>query len=139
MNAMSGAWSRIVCRDRRRMLLPIFAWALLTACASSGAGYHDEALERPSTLTVENHSWAPVTVYIARDGVPWRLGDVEASSGRSFSLSSFGFTTDGRDVYLVARPLAGSSFRSEEFAFMQGRTTVWTIENASSLSTVVMR
>jgi hypothetical protein len=122
------------------VLLPIIACTLLAACASGGNGYHaEEARERPSGLVVENHMWAPVTVYILRSGQPSRLGNIDGLGQRSFSLDKLRFAVDGSDVYLVARPLAGQPFRSEPFTFFRGGTAIWTIENSSQLSHVVLR
>jgi hypothetical protein len=39
----------------------------------------------------------------------------------------------------VAHPLAGNSFRSEQFMFPSGGVAVWTIENQSGLSHVSVR
>jgi hypothetical protein len=141
MYAMSICRSTIACRARLRVLMPILAGALLTACASGGggAGYRAGTPELSSNLVVKNNSWDPVTVYVATSGQPLRVGSVDATSTRSFSLDSFRSAMEGRDAYLVARPLAGRPFRSEGFAFWPGHTTIWTIENRSALSQLVVR
>jgi hypothetical protein len=138
MYVMSRARSGIVSRCLR-VLLPILIGTMLGACASGGGGAHTEESDRPSALMVQNRSWMPVTVYVSKSGVMRRIGAVEATSGRVFVLDELPFTPDGRDQYLVARPLSGDAVRSEAFAFSPGRTTIWTIEKAGSMSRVVVR
>jgi hypothetical protein len=146
MHALSGTWSAIVCRERLRVLLPLFAGALLTACVSGGVGSRAEGSELSNdgselsdALVVQNRNWKPVTIFMSKNGELRRLGDVEASSGRIFSLAQLPFMADGRDHYLVARPLTGESVRSEAFAFPMGRTTIWTIEKTSAMSRLAVR
>jgi hypothetical protein len=138
MFAMSRARSGVVGRERLRVMLPIITFALFTACASGGATYSDEEPVR-SNLVVENNSWGPVTVYISSSGQPWRLGAVDGSSKRTFSLDKFRSAVDAGAVYLVARPLAGNPFRSETFTFSLGGSATWTIEAAPEMSHVVLR
>jgi hypothetical protein len=136
---MLGARAGIVCRERLRVLLPILVGVLLTACASGGVVPRGEESELAGSLMVQNRSWKPVTVYIAKGGQLWRLGTVDASRGRSFSPDQLSFAADGRDAYLVARPPAGDPFRSEAFTFSLGRATTWTIENAGAMSRLAVR
>jgi hypothetical protein len=117
----------------------MFAGALLAACASGGASSRTEESRLSGTLLVDNRGWKPVTVYISRRGELRRLGNVDAVSGRSFGLDQLAFAVDGRDEYLVARPLAGEPMRSEPFTFAPGRTTVWTIESVAAKSRLETR
>ncbi|HKO15602.1 MAG TPA: hypothetical protein VJU87_05145 [Gemmatimonadaceae bacterium] len=115
---------------------------LLGACASSGSvGQRAAAAAAGGAgdLVVENNSWDRVTVYLERGGQLWRVGDVGALDKTRFSMKQLGPLVDGRNTYLVAHPIAGSSFRSESFLFPMGSTAVWTIENQSGLSHVVVR
>jgi hypothetical protein len=149
MHAVSGTRSVIVCRERLRVLLPILVGVLLTACVSGGVGSRaegselsageDDGGEISAALVVQNRSWKPVTVFVSKNGELRRLGNVDASRQRTFSLNQLPFAVDGRDHYLVARPLAGESFRSEAFAFSLERTTVWTIENKTAMSRLAVR
>jgi hypothetical protein len=112
-----------------------------TACASSGGvGMRAAAVgSSPSSILVENNSWDRVTVYISRGDQLWRLGDVSALARTEFPIQRLGFLADGRSTFLVAHPLAGRSFRSEQFMFPSGGVAVWTIENQSGLSHVSVR
>ena len=115
--------------------------ASMSACASSGgvgarAQQYDAS---PTSVVIENNSWDRVTVYISRGDQLWRLGDVGALARTEFPIQRLGFIADGRSTYLVAHPLAGQQFRSEQFMFPSGGVAVWTIENQSGLSHVSVR
>jgi hypothetical protein len=115
--------------------------ATMSACASGG-GVGTRAVQygmSPSSVVIENNSWDRVTVYISRGDQLWRLGDVGALARTEFPVQRLGFLADGRSTFLVAHPLAGQSFRSEQFMFPTGGVAVWTIENQSGLSHVSVR
>ena len=112
----------------------------MTGCASSGVGLRAQQMDNPpSSIVIENNSWDRVTVYISRGDQLWRLGDVGALTRSEFPVQKLGFFADGRSTFLVARPLAGQQFRSEQFMFPTGGVAVWTIENQSGLSHVSVR
>ena len=114
--------------------------ATMTACASGGVGTRAAQYgSSPSAVVIENNSWDRVTVYISRGDQLWRLGDVGALARTEFPVQRLGFLSDGRSTFLVAHPLAGQSFRSEQFMFPTGGVAVWTIENQSGLSHVSVR
>ena len=114
--------------------------ASISACASSGIGTRAATFDQsPNSVVIENNSWDRVTVYISRGDQLWRLGDVGALGKTEFPVNRLGFIADGRSTYLVAHPLAGNSFRSEQFMFPSGGVAVWTIENQSGLSHVSVR
>src|SRR5690242_6772484 len=114
--------------------------ATMSACASSGIGTRAAQMDGgASSVVIENNSWDRVTVYISRGDQLWRLGDVGALARLEFPVQRLGFIADGRSTYLVAHPLAGQSFRSEQFMFPTGGVAVWTIENQSGLSHVSLR
>jgi len=114
--------------------------ATMTACASGGVGTRAAQYgSSPSAVVIENNSWDRVTVYISRGDQLWRLGDVGALARTEFPVQKLGFLSDGRSTFLVAHPLAGQSFRSEQFMFPTNGVAVWTIENQSGLSHVSVR
>jgi hypothetical protein len=139
MHAVSGARWIKVGWERRRALLPLLVGAVLIACASGGVGATTAGSERSGALVVQNNSWKPVTLFLSRNGEFRRLGEVEAAGARVFSVDQLPFAVEGRDVYLVGRPVAGETFRSEPFAFSLARTTVWTIENKTAMSRLAVR
>lgn len=112
----------------------------MSACASGGVGQlAQQYAASPSSVVIENNSWDRVTVYISRGDQLWRLGDVGALGKTEFPVQKLGFIADGRSTYLVAHPLAGESFRSEQFMFPSGGVAIWTIENQAGLSHVSVR
>ena len=113
----------------------------MTGCASGGGlGVRAQQMENsPTAVVVENNSWDRVTVYISRGDQLWRLGDVGALTRTEFPVQRLGFFADGRSTFIVARPLAGQQFRSEQFMFPTGGVAVWTIENQTGLSHVSVR
>lgn len=112
----------------------------ITGCASGGGvGFRAQQMQAPTSVVIENNSWDRVTVYISRGDELWRLGDVGALSKTEFPMNRLGFFADGRSTFLVARPLAGQQFRSEQFMFPTGGIATWTIENQSGLSHVSVR
>jgi hypothetical protein len=115
--------------------------ATMSACASGGGvGQRAQQYDNsPNSVVIENNSWDRVTVYISRGDQLWRLGDVGALGKTEFPIQRLGFIADGRSTFLVAHPLAGQSFRSEQFMFPSGGVAVWTIENQSGLSHVSVR
>lgn len=142
MFAMSGSRSGGMRRGSLRVLLPIFAGALLSACASGGAvraTQRAEAPESSTSLVIDNRYQVMVTVYLATSGKPYRIGDVAGSSERTFSLDEFRFALDGREAFLVARPQTGHPVRSDAFRLAQGRTMMWTIEQVRALTQVASR
>ena len=126
---------------RHLVLLALVGATGTVACASSGSvGSRAAASAMGSaSIVVENNSWDRVTVYVSRGDQLWRLGDVGALGRTEFPIQRFGFLADGRSTFLVAHPLAGRSFRSEQFMFPSGGVAVWTIENQSGLSHVSLR
>jgi hypothetical protein len=124
---------------RRWLVLVVGAWTLC-ACATSGnvgSRMNAEAWGG-GAIVVENNSWDRVTVYLSREGNPRRIGEVNALSNGTFPVRNIAILPDGRDAMLVARPLAGTPFRSDKFSF-NGGTVVWTIENQTSLSHLSLR
>ena len=118
----------------------VSAAGTMSACASGGVGTRAQQMgNSPTAVVIENNSWDRVTVYISRGDQLWRLGDVGALARTEFPVQRLGFIADGRSTYLVAHPLAGQSFRSEQFMFPSGGVAVWTIENQSGLSHVSVR
>jgi len=117
------------------VVLPVFA-------AAGCAGLFPEGPEsRPASLnvTVENHQWSDVTVYLVRDETRFRLGFVRAQSEESFRVSAarLGGALDFR---LFADPVGSDRFVvTGPIQVPRGGTTVWSIEASSNLSTVVIR
>lgn len=132
---------RAVVGRRVRLMAILIGAGALTACASAGGVGSRAAVaaREPTSIVIENNSWDRVTVYISRGDQLWRLGDVSALARTEFPVHRMGFLADGRSTFLVAHPLAGRSFRSDQFMLISGTVAVWTIENQSGLSHVSVR
>lgn len=86
-----------------------------------------------SRVVVRNYSWDHVTLYLARRGRVWRLGEIEGLSDRSLPLPRLALA-DLDEIHFVARPLTGRSFRLESFIFPSGATAICTIANQAAMS-----
>jgi len=95
-------------------------------------------LRAASRVVVCNYSWDHVTLYLARRGRVWRLGEIDGLSDGSVPLPRWAHT-DLDEIHFVARLLAGRSFRSESFSFPSGATAIWTIGNQAAMSYVTVR
>jgi len=114
----------------------VLGFALLASCAPAS---QLDTTPRPATaIVVHNYSGDYTTVYLGRRGSMWRLGEIEGRGDATFPVPRAAFA-DAEDVYLVARRLAGPTFRSESFPLPSGTTAVWTIEGQPSLSHVALR
>ncbi|MFN2564628.1 MAG: hypothetical protein ABR499_06390 [Gemmatimonadaceae bacterium] len=119
-----------------RTLACMLAAASLGACAPAG---RPDSAPRPITsrIIVRNYSMNQVTLYLARSGGRWRLGQLEAFTDGDFTVPRSAVYFD--EFYFVARPLAGRPFRSDAFLFPTGATAVWTIGNHVATSHVALR
>ena len=119
----------------------IAALALLGACASSQLEPGESGM-RPSitTVRIENHSWDRITVYaVTGAGQRISLGHVDANSTETFSSRSFASLAPGSGTYFIARPIAGTAFRSDTFMLPSSGQVVWTVHNQRALSQLVIR
>ena len=125
-----------------RGALRLILIALFATTSAGCATLFPEGLESrpdPLLLTVQNHRWSDVTVFLIRDDMRFRLGFVRAQSAESFRVSAarlggahhFQLFADpvGSDRVVVTRPIQ----------VQNGSTTVWTLEESSTFSTVVVR
>lgn len=132
---MSGFGSRL-----RAVIAIAICFVGVAGCVNARAS-SDSSVSPVQTggLVVRNNNWSAMTVYVA-GGVGFRrLGEVEGLSERFFSPNKLGTLTSDMHAILVARPLAGTPFRSEPLAFAPGRTLVWTIQNQPALSYLTVR
>jgi hypothetical protein len=136
---MVGAETR---RPQRRPLGYLGALACiltvpsLGACANAG---HGERTPSPvaNRVVVRNYKWDRLTVYLAGRGAPTQLGVIEGLAEETFPVPRWALASVD-EIYLVARPVAASSFRSESFVFRSGATVVWTVGNQTAMSYVVL-
>jgi hypothetical protein len=135
-----GARLRAEVSNRVFIVALVGGMAMLPACASSDA-LSDRGSSQPgiSGLIIRNNNWNDMTVYLVQGGARLRVGEVSGFSQEVFPAARLGMLTGGTGAFLVARPLAGRPFRSENLTFTPGRTLVWTIENQPSHSYLSLR
>ena len=79
-------------------------------------------------MSVKNHNWSDVTVYLVAGGLSQRLGKVSALGEATLDFASRWLNTGG-SVRLRALPLAGRPFTSETILVFPGQAICWTLEN----------
>jgi hypothetical protein len=115
-----------------------FAFALLIAAAAACAAHHSAPVDPRGefALSIINHHWLDVTIYVAHNGERTRVGTVTASSNERFLLSGrlLGAT---REVYLVGHAVGSLEvIRTEVLLVQPGQVIEWTLENPLRRSSV---
>lgn len=127
---------------RSALRLRLMLIALLATVPAGCATFFAEGLESradPLLLTVENHQWSDVTVYLVRDDMRFRLGFVGAQSAESFRVSAARLG-GAREFQLLCDPIGSDHVViTRPIQVQNGSTTVWSLEESSTLSTVVIR
>ena len=89
-------------------------------------------------LSVINHHWLDVTIYVVHNGERTRVGTVTASSNERFILSGrlLGAT---REVYLSGHAVGSAELvRTEVLVVQAGQYIEWTLENPLRRSSVAV-
>jgi hypothetical protein len=115
----------------RRVALLLGALFVLGAHACSRATSAPAGTSKRSEsvpLSVDNHNWLDVVIYVVHDGQRTRLGLATASSSATFSLPLY-FLGQGREVHLLGDPVGGhGSVTTETIVVQPGQSIVWTLE-----------
>ena len=101
---------------------------LLCGCGGFFPRYSAEPPEEQVVVSVKNHSWNDVTVYLVAGGLSQRLGRVSALGEATWDFASRWLNTSS-SVRLRALPLAGQPFTSETILVFPGQAIFWTLEN----------
>ena len=123
----------------RRALLPAAVVFALTACAhaSSTKGSSSSSSSAPLVrLLVQNRHFASVRLFIVREGVRTRIGEVPGVAEHVFLLPArlFGHTGEFR---LAASPFAETAKHETELLIVRpGQKITWTIEQRLETSSV---
>jgi len=118
----------------RSLLWICVAIAALTACARRPAA------EQPNpdegwTLTIINHHWLDVSVYVNTDGGRTHVALVPATFTQSFDMPAR-MITGGRLITLEANPIgANRTVRTERLLVQAGQRVEWTLESGLDRST----
>lgn len=85
------------------------------------------------SLTVENHHWSEVDVYVTHRGQRTRVGVAGAASTRSFVLPAY-LLGPGGEIELVATSGGRQSISSGLISLRGGQSVQWTLERELSQS-----
>jgi len=82
------------------------------------------------SLTVENHHWLDVEVYVIHDGQSTRVGLVTATTTENFVLPTT-LLVQGGNIQLVAHAVGGGAdLLSEVIPLSGGERVEWTLDRA---------
>ena len=123
-------------RARAAGLFVLLLGAVTTSCLGRRGPADD--LSRAITVSVENHNWQDVTVFVLRPGQRIRLGTVRSMADRRFDLPpSF---RSAEVISLVAEVIGSSERRGTGRIMVRDHSEVlWTLENRLALSSYVVR
>ena len=120
--------------------LPRALFALI--CITLGCGHRASVRNAPSgepadfVLTVTNHHFLDITVYLERDGQRTRVGTVTAASTAQFRLRG-GALSASRQFRLFAAAIGSNeNVRTETLTIQSGQTIEWTLEHDLRRSSV---
>jgi hypothetical protein len=89
-------------------------------------------------LTVTNHNYLDVVIYVLHDGQQTRVGTVTGSSSASFYLQAW-LVGQGHEVRLYGAPIGSTSHASTETLIVQpGQIIEWTLETDLRRSSVAV-
>ncbi len=115
--------------------------ALLAAgcfLSQGGKGTSASPPEGEIALTVTNHNFLDVVIYIRHDGQDTRVGTVTGSSTQLFSLPTR-LLGQGREIQLFGHAIGSSvPARTETFVVQPGQYIEWTLETDLRRSSVAV-
>jgi hypothetical protein len=106
------------------------------ACApmapAAGPTPSDRAQE--TTVTVANHNWSDMTIYLEAGGMRHRLGTVTTGRTETFLMPRSAWLPSG-DVRLVADPIGSSeAYVTERILVNRGQEIEFTVQNHLAIS-----
>lgn len=122
----------------RRLLWISATLAALAACSHQHAAEAEATPDQGWTLTVVNHHWLDVSVYVMSDGGRSHVALVAATRTQSFEMPSR-MITGGRLIILEANPIGAiRTVRSERLSVQGGQQVQWTLETGLERSSVAV-
>jgi hypothetical protein len=104
--------------------------------AKSEGGPAADAAEEEIVLSVTNHNYLDVVIYVLQGGVSTRVGTVTGSSAADFVLRERLFG-QGRVIQLLGDPIGSTDFaRTETILVQRGQRIEWTLETDLRRSSV---
>src|SRR5262245_14248215 len=123
----------------RRMLL-IGAVTATLSCSHhhSGAAEATPQVDQGWTLTVVNHHWLDVSIYVMSDGERSHVALVTATRTESFEMPAR-MITGGRLIMLEADPIGATrKVQTERLSVQGGQNVEWTLESGLERSMVAV-
>lgn len=137
--SLAGRSSRALRLGRALGVLPL---AALAACFIF---HHKQQLERSSVfdvpeneiaLSITNHNYLDVVIYVRHDGQETRIGTVTGSSAETFYLPAR-LLGMGHEIQLLGHPIGGTSLaRTQTLLVQPGQYIEWTLETDLRRSSV---
>jgi hypothetical protein len=122
----------------RRLLWICATLAGLAACSRQPAADTQPNPDEGWTLTVINHHWLDVSVYVMSDGGRSHVALVPATQTQSFEMPAR-MITGGRLITIEANPIgANRTVRTERLLVQGGQRVEWTLETGLERSTVAV-
>ncbi len=119
-----------------KALALVLALTVASACFRRHRASQDTPAAAGVALSVTNHHWLDVVIYVIHDGQRTRVGTVTASSVQTFTLPPW-MIGQGREIRLVGHPIGGVQVAQTETLTVQpGQYIEWTLENDLRRSSV---
>jgi hypothetical protein len=111
--------------------------AALTGCSRHHAENAAPTANEGWTLTIINHHWLDVSVYVMSDGRRSHLGTVSATQTANYDMPAR--LISGRMITLEANPIGATRVvRSDALSVQGGQRVEWTLETGLERSTVAV-
>ena len=127
-----------------RIALLAFAAMLVTGCAAKRTSSEHSSLPNsaahiePIELTVSNHNWLDVVVFVVHGGQRTRLVTVTAAKNASAMIPEFALRHHGQ-IRLFAHAVGNpETFMSETIVARKGMRIEWTLESDLKRSSVAI-
>ena len=112
--------------------------ATLAACGHRHGPAADPVSETEWSLTVKNHHWLDVSIFVMYDGQRAHVGTVSATRTETYLLPST-MVSAGRTVRLEANPIgAARTLRTEALVVQGGQHVEWTLESGLERSSLAV-
>jgi len=122
----------------RRLLWIGAIFTALVGCSHRHGAETGSAPDEGWTLTIVNHHWLDVSIYVMSDAGRSHVALVAATRTESFEMPAR-MITGGRLITLEANPIgANQTLRSERLAIQGGQRVEWTLETGLERSTVAV-
>jgi hypothetical protein len=125
-----------------RACLLLVGMTVCTSCVTTRDDLFDDFGRKDEDcvrISVENHGFYDVTVYVLREGIPFRLGTVAGSSTVTFRADQGMIGKAGSYQLMADQVGAKRTTTTDPIPPIFGSTTVWRLEQSEWQSTVVIR